>query len=630
MPAICGIIYPKQYQSTRHIDSMLKTLEHRGKDDKDLLHYKNVELGTQGTLIAKQSKGHIYALMDGWISNENELDESLKKLGYPLPEKGCYTEKVLYAYDAWGEEFPKRLSGSFAIAIFDPKKQSLFIYRDRLGKKALYWAYYKGHFLFASELKALIKSGIIPQEPAFDGLCSYLYFGYIPQDMTALKNVNKLLPSYFLHFHFSGSLYIHSYWSYSSFLKEKESPLSSSQLDTDFDSLFENSLKNKLQDRDPITLHLSQDAASLYLEKKLKTLKTPDQLRTISASLLKKKQEEQASKNCGFYHLDLQYSPSEILDSLVKISWILDDPVSDIHIFPTWKMMEIAKIHSSCLFSTVGYQQVLASPFQELSIERKSKGKNFLFDQMPLFLKKIILFYGMGWLHPKKMFQAIRESQCKQEQVNHILNQAIFDPKEHSKLAPKLFKCFSPHSFLQKFYRLQRLCSPLESCLYFDVKTLLPDCHLYVYDRFSEYFHMQHHAPFLDLKLVEFLASLPMNKKEANSQSALSLEKIRQKHFKQQAHACLNLLSKKSPIPWNQTPYYKKYVMKLLKGNLVEIGLLSSEWISKCFIENKANKYSFQQFFTLLQLEVWYRLFIQSSPLSSPPNFTLDELMETS
>ncbi len=232
MTGIAGILYPDIFHIHKLMDPILDSLSQRGsivheEAARDVYSYKDLSLGVSGGLIAANPKKSLIAILDGKIYNYDELSLDLKNAGYDLTTTN-QSEVLIYAYEAWGEEFAKKINGDFAAAIFDKNKNTLYLYRDRVGVKPLYWFFDQNHFIFGSDIKSLLASDIIPQTPATDSIAFYLALGYIPQDMTPIQNVNKLLPAHYLKFSRETGMSIHPYWSYGEkFLSSKSEPIES-------------------------------------------------------------------------------------------------------------------------------------------------------------------------------------------------------------------------------------------------------------------------------------------------------------------------------------------------------------------------------------------------------------------
>ena len=184
MTGIAGVIYPNVFYSQSFMDPLLNSLSHRGVAPseeliRDAYTYNNVTFGITGGRVFANPTQTIAAILDGHIYNYYEILRELTSLGYELSTDQP-AELLVYAYDAWGENFAEKLDGDFTAALFDRNDETLYLFRDRTGVKPLYWYYEQNMFLFASELKSLLATKFVPQTPAKDSIAIYLALGYIP------------------------------------------------------------------------------------------------------------------------------------------------------------------------------------------------------------------------------------------------------------------------------------------------------------------------------------------------------------------------------------------------------------------------------------------------------------------
>lgn len=229
---MCGIAGIMGDNATISIGRMTKALAHRGPDGEGVYISpdQRVALGhTRLSIIDLSPKGHqpmsydgrYWIVFNGEIYNYTELRDELKALGYKF-FTNTDTEVILVAYIQWGNYCLKRLRGMFAFAIWDSHFKRLFMARDRLGIKPLYYSQRQNVFAFASEVRALLKSGFVSSEIDRQSLWYYLSFGVIPQPHTIFSQIKALLPGYYAEFHFeTQTLGMTRYWD----IAEETAPL---------------------------------------------------------------------------------------------------------------------------------------------------------------------------------------------------------------------------------------------------------------------------------------------------------------------------------------------------------------------------------------------------------------------
>lgn len=208
MCGICGIInLNDQTVEYEHIDRMLSLMSHRGPDDRGIYIKENIGLGMNRlavidlSLNAHQPMSNetqsVWIIYNGEIYNYKILRKELMDKGYAF-KSNSDTEVVLHAYEEWGHLSIEQLNGMFAFAIFDKKKKELFIARDRLGIKPLYYAHYSDFFCFASEIKAILCYPRIQKTIDIQALDQYFSYMVIPHPKTIYKDINILEPGHTL------------------------------------------------------------------------------------------------------------------------------------------------------------------------------------------------------------------------------------------------------------------------------------------------------------------------------------------------------------------------------------------------------------------------------------------------
>ena len=265
MDGIAGIVYPDVFQMNDLILPMIDALKYRCNQDPIVHTHKNIQISACGTQMASNKNQTIFAGIDGNLSNKKDLANELKI------QASHASEIILKTYERYGNVFFEKLTGDFAIVILDHTKKQMLLARDRIGNKPLYWFQNSHHFIFASELKAILATGAVPQTPAMDALASYLYFGYIPQDMSPIVGINKLLPAHYLQLNYDGSKSISSYWSYSSYF-QKKTRNSKEQIVNTLDSLLKKSIQESLPKENHIGCFISADLGSASIAYYLKDL----------------------------------------------------------------------------------------------------------------------------------------------------------------------------------------------------------------------------------------------------------------------------------------------------------------------------------------------------------------------
>src|SRR5258708_33499005 len=220
---VCGIVgfidVERGQDSAKHlIDSMCKTIRHRGPDDQGTWVGDGAALGMRRLSIIGLAGGHqpifnedqsILIVFNGEIYNYRELGKELQERRHRFTTNSD-TEVIVHAYEEYGDDCVKHLRGLFAFAIWDRKRQRLLAARDRFGKKPFNYYWDGQRLIFGSEIKSLLVAGI-PREINYSALDEYLVFGYVPAPETLFKNILKLPAAHSLIYE-NGHLRTHRYW----------------------------------------------------------------------------------------------------------------------------------------------------------------------------------------------------------------------------------------------------------------------------------------------------------------------------------------------------------------------------------------------------------------------------------
>ncbi|MDQ3636361.1 MAG: asparagine synthase (glutamine-hydrolyzing) [Acidobacteriota bacterium] len=204
------------------LDKMCKVITHRGPDEQGLRVEGRAALGMRRLSIIDLKGGQqpIYSndkskfiVFNGEIYNYRELKKELESLGYKF-KTNSDTETIIHTFDEFGADCVHKLRGMFAFAIWDKQDESLFIARDRVGKKPLFYSLLpNGNFVFGSELKSLLTHGEMSKDIDYPALDAYLTFGYVPEEFCIFKGVKKLQPGHFLIFK-DGKVETGQYWDF--------------------------------------------------------------------------------------------------------------------------------------------------------------------------------------------------------------------------------------------------------------------------------------------------------------------------------------------------------------------------------------------------------------------------------
>ena len=270
MCGICGCInFKDQFKEDSIVHSTVKTmndaLSHRGPDNSGFYSDKNISFGHRRLSIVDLTDDsnqpmtddldNVVIVFNGEIYNSSELRAELER-EYLFKTDHSDTETIVYAYKKWGVNCVKKFSGMFALAIYDKEKKCCYLFRDRLGKKPLYYTLKNNNFFFSSEVQPFFKANILEKKIREESLYHYLTLLTVPAPNTFFENINKLESGQYIKIDSNSSFSIHTYWSISESIN-KTLDISLSDAKEGFEKLLERSMKLRNVSDVPISIALS-------------------------------------------------------------------------------------------------------------------------------------------------------------------------------------------------------------------------------------------------------------------------------------------------------------------------------------------------------------------------------------
>lgn len=621
MRGVAGILYSDVFRANNLMQPMMQALRHRsGKAGHDVYNHRNVQLGLCGGTFFTDAARSLFTGIDGRLTNGDALYTKLLQRGHPCKTKDAQ-ELIFYSYMEWGERCFEQIEGDFVIILIDQAQRRLFICRDRIGKRPLYWYQDANFFLFASELKALLATGIVPQSPAMDGLASYLYFGFIPQDMSPIQGINKLLPAHYLEIDFNGKKQIIPYWSYSSYF-EKQQPIPLEKIVSDLDGFVRKNIADAFSSTDNIGCFLSEgegqkavaNYASLLLPNKNLTAYSIDFLGDNAQEL---EQGQAMARQLGMRHEVVSLSAKNLLDDLLKIVWHLDEPLADFNILSTWRLISTAGRESAAILSSMGCDELFAG-HPRYSVREQEGWLTKGFREVVKKFRGALIPLAQMFSTPKAL-HLLKSQLSNPGQYPYIRQIALMGDEEIALASRRLAGFFDPEIFLRKFYKLHLFPQSVAAYLYLDVKTSLPDQHLSPFDKITNAHAIRWASPFLSRQVEEYLAGLPEPERMKETDTGAYLKAMIARVFPGAQTASSSK---------RDSGLRNRYVLRsqlldifeiLPEGFLVETGLISKSWLREQLGLLEGNVFVFDRIWAIFVLEIWFRMFVQEPVHSTPP-----------
>jgi len=363
---MCGIVGIKTNlgvdELTHRVDEMRDTLIHRGpnsfgswvdQDERIAFGHRRlsiIDLSPQGHQPMVSSSGRYVITFNGEIYNFQQLKVELEKIGHGF-RGGSDTEVILAAIEEWGlDKAVLQLLGMFAFAIWDKKDKKTFLVRDRIGKKPLYYYADNVSWAFASELKALVKSNVFTPIISKSSLSLYMRYGYIPETNSIYEKVFKVQPGSIVELGSCGlEPKTRMYWDIKSIAeKGQQDPMNKSmdEIVDDIDTILSSSVKLRMVSDVPLGAFLSGGIdSSLIAALMQKQSMTPIKTYTIGFKdprYNEAKHAKEISQFLGTDHHEMYIDGQDLLDVLPSLSKIVDEPLADISILPTYLVSKLA------------------------------------------------------------------------------------------------------------------------------------------------------------------------------------------------------------------------------------------------------------------------------------------------
>ncbi len=515
------------------IKQMTDPLIYRGPDEEGYYVDQNVALGHRRLSIIDLSSGQqpmstkdgrFQIVFNGEIYNYLEIRAELSNLGHSFQTRSD-TETILLAYAQWGGECVKRMNGMFAFAIWDKIEQHLFLARDRVGKKPLYY-YWDGQvFSFASELKALRAVQLCSGEIDHQSLDCYYTFGYIPSPRTIYENTCKLEPAHTLLVTRNG-LDKQRYW------QLRFSPrqdLTLADATEEFESLLDEATKCRLMSEVPLGAFLSGGLDStLVVSSMAKNMSTP--VLTNSIGFGEKKFNELPLAKLVADHLQTNHKEFTLepkaAEILADIAWHFDEPFADSSAVPTWYVCQMAKQNVTVVLSGDGGDESFGGyTFRYLPHMLESTVRN----RVPAPLRSLV-FGTLGALWPASAklpkplrIKTILENLAVSDAEAFYKDLIWLRPDTRKRLYTSQFnqslKGFTPFKTIEPLYNSLQL-SPTNSAQqalsraqFTDINFYMTEDVLVKVDRISMAHSLEIRSPLLDYRILEFAATLPSHLK---------------------------------------------------------------------------------------------------------------------
>jgi asparagine synthase (glutamine-hydrolysing) len=612
------------------IRSMLDTIRHRGPDDQGVYLSPQVGFGHARLSIIDLSSGHqplsnedgtVWIVFNGEIYNYRELRTFLLAKGHTLKTQSD-TEVIVHLYEEMGPQCVEKLRGMFAFALWNENTKELFLARDRVGIKPLYYSLNDQGIVFASEIKAILADPAIRRNLAPEIVDRFLTFLYVPGEETMLKGISKLAPGHYLVAK-NGKTEIKQYWDLS--FRKPDENLSLEQAEGELSNLLAEAVEMHMIADVPVGILLSGGVDSTAVLS-CAAEGTDKEISTFTVGFAdagfadERPYARLAAERFGSRHHEMTITADDFMAFLPKYVWHMEEPVCEPPAVALYYVSKLARNHVKVLLSGEGGDEAFAGYDNYLSMSWLERFKRIwpagngaaswglsrinslvrsgkVAKYMPLMNATFPDYYysrtstpyrysgnGIGELYSSDFVKSI-DKQYTIEPVRRLLakieNQGVLD-----------------------------------QMLYIDTKTWLPDDLLIKADKMTMANSLELRVPLLDHRLLEFAASLPERYKLNGTTLKYIWKKALVKRVPEQI-----LKRKKAGFPVPYEFWLRNNFKDQVRDILTDRKTIERGYFKKTAIENLINansvsgKYS-KEVFSLVALELWHRMFFDGEAVS--------------
>jgi asparagine synthase (glutamine-hydrolysing) len=641
MCGIAGIVAADRLQAddTGRAVLMRDVLTHRGPDGAGLHTDGIAALAHRRLSIVDLAGGHqplanedetIWVTFNGEIYNHASIRRDLERAGHRYRTRSD-TETIVHAYEEWGDDCVDRFRGMFAFAVWDARQRRLLLVRDRLGVKPLYWALLPAtgergpRLLFASEIKAILESGLVTAEPNTAVLSEILATRYTSGAATLFKGVLKLLPGHRLVFQ-DGKAQTRQYWDVPVDGPDPELARASDQeLVARFRSLLQESVRLRLMADVPLGMFLSGGIDSSAVAA-LMSREIDRPLETFSVAFDDRAFSEleyarQVARAVGARGHEIVISDDDFFGALPKLVWHEDEPIAHPSSVPLHFVSALARQHVKVVLTGEGSDELLAGYGKYPRALFNWKAGGIYERTVPAALRStvastVVPRLPAGWRrYATRSFLAMQREPAAMF-LDNFAGIPLAQQRQLLRFPVSTDNAYAPS--LEYFNAGGR--GLLNRVLYTDIKTYLVEL-LMKQDQMSMSTSIESRVPFLDHHLVEFASRLP---------DRMRLSGFTTKRILREAVRGLlpeSILTRRKmgfPVPfsgWVGTRWHSVARDVLLDKRTRERGLLDAHAVEHLLDTHRAGiRRGGDAIWALLNLELWYRTFIDGDGIQTLPS----------
>ena len=604
----------------RALEAMRDVQRHRGPDDGGIFIDGRVGLGHRRLAIVDVSHGaqpmfnedeSLVIVYNGEIYNHADYRAELEAKGH-VYRTHCDTETILHLYEEHGTAALEKLRGMFAFAIYDRRAQTLFIARDRLGVKPLYYVHdADGNLFFGSEIKTLLEAGAVRAELNYDALPDQLANHGTSHGETLFKNVRRLLPGHYLLWQ-DGKLRVEEYWDV------KFEPKAEERSDEDFieewRAAFRRSVRLRLMADVPLGMFLSGGIDSSAIAAVMSEM-VDEPIKTFSVGFREREANEFeyariVARRYKTDHHEITITPEQFFDALPELVWHEDEPLGFIASVPLYFVSRLAQKHVKVVLTGEGSDEILAGYGRYAkAVQLLQYGEKYE-TLTPRFMRGLVKS-GASLLGGK----LDRTFLTRASDIENLFfdNFGVFPRAMQEKLFSKATAARinerNPYFYQNQWLEKTDAREVLDKLLYVDTKTYLHEL-LMKQDQMSMAASIESRVPFLDHKLVELTARMPARMKLRGRETKFTLREAMRGILPDEI---LTRSKMGFPVPvgsWFRHRFRHVVDEYVLSERSTARGIFNADFVREIVSRHNAGENHDERLWFLVNFEIWQRRFL--------------------
>jgi asparagine synthase (glutamine-hydrolysing) len=610
-----------------HLHSMCETIVHRGPNSEGLWLDDTVALGMRRLSIIDLHTGDqpvfsedksVIVMMNGELYNYREVRAELEKKGHKFVTKSD-TEILPHLYEEYGEDLVDHLNGMYAFSLWDTRKKKLIIARDRFGEKPLYYGTFDGKLMWASEPKALLAHPSVTRELDLDALRHYLSFDYVPAPHSIYKGISKLPAGHIMVVE-NGEVRTRRYWNLT--WHKNGHARSLKKAAGELRDLLSDAVRMRLVADVPLGILLSGGVDSSTIAA-LAVQHATEKVKTFSIgfeedSFDESKYARQVAHHLGTEHYEATLSVETAADLISDIGGWLDEPMSDGSLIPTYMLASFVRKHVTVALGGDGGDELFAG-YPMYYAHKVSNA----YAAVPSFIRSGVIepfvkrlpvsTKNLSFEYKAKRF--VRSSRFDTVERHHSWFGSFTQDEQKDLLTADILEKTNSDVYAGARAMLE-LCDAkdrIEQMQFLDINFYMAEDILTKVDRAAMAVSLETRAPFLDPRVGQFAASIPLDFKLRGNKGKYILKKAMEGLL---PHEILHRQKKGFGIPiadWLKGRLNPLMHEMLDAKRLREQGLFEAEYVSQLITEHEQGVASHhKQLWTLLVFQLWYDRFCRT------------------